>query len=115
MAKINKEQPVKSVITYEVPPTDVKNAIIDGVLQGFAAMKNAIIVDATHLPDVINRQTFCLLTGISYSKYRDLVTKGIVKCDTRDTGKKVAYDVSRDEFLNFYQQYKTAKQYELFR
>lgn len=115
MAKTNKEQPVKSVITYEVLPQDVNKAIINGVLQGFATMKNAIIVDATNLPEVINRQTFCLLTGISYSKYRDLVTKGIVKCDTRDTGKKVAYDVSRDEFLNFYEQYKTAKQYELFR
>jgi len=115
MAKTHKEQPVKSVITYEIPPKDVENAIMNGVMNGFAAMKNAIIVDATSLPEVINRQTFCLLTGISSSKYRDLVTKGIIKCDTRDTGKKTAYDVSRDEFLNFYQLHKSVKQYELFR
>lgn len=110
-----KQLPVKSVITYEVPPHDVNSAIINGVLQGFAAMKNAIIVDANTLPPVINRQTFCLLTGISPSKYRSLIENGIIKCQTRDTGQKIAYDVSREEFIQYYQQNKSIKQYELFR
>ena len=79
MAKTNKEQPVKSVITYEVLPQDVNKAIINGVLQGFATMKNAIIVDATNLPEVINRQTFCLLTGIKPSKYYIWFRKALSK------------------------------------
>ena len=110
-----KDQPIKSVITYEVPPKEVLNALTRGVMAGFANMQNAIIVDAQHLPEIINRQTFCLLTGIKPGKYYEMVKSGIIKAETRDTGQKVAYDVTREEFLSFYQTYKTAKQYELFR
>ena len=69
MAK-TREQQLKSVITYELEPEEVQKTLIKGVLSGFAAMNNAIIVDAKDLPKIINRQTFCLLTGIKPSKLR---------------------------------------------
>ena len=114
MAK-TREQQLKSVITYELEPEEVQKTLIKGVLSGFAAMNNAIIVDAKDLPKIINRQTFCLLTGIKPSKYYDMVQKGLIKADVRSTCAKTAYDVKREDFLSFYQQHKSAKQYELFR
>ena len=114
MAK-TREQQLKSVITYELEPEEVQKTLIKGVLSGFAAMNNAIIVDTKDLPKIINRQTFCLLTGIKPSKYYDMVQKGLIKADVRSTGAKTAYDVKREDFLSFYQQHKSAKQYELFR
>lgn len=114
MALKNK-QTLESVITYQLEPKDVQKELAKAVMLGFEAMKNAIIVDAQDLPEIINRQTFCLLTGIKPGKYHDLIEKGIIKCQIRNTGQKVAYDVTREEFLNFYQTFKTAKQYELFR
>lgn len=115
MPKEKQTNTVKSVLTYEVHPEQVENALIKGVIAGFALMKDAIILDAQSLPDIINRQTFCLLTGLSPSQYHQLISKGIIKCKTRSTGQKVAYDVSREEFINYYQSTKTNKQYELFR
>lgn len=111
---MRKDSQIKSVITYEVEPKQVKNALIEGVMMGFATMQNAIIVDVKQLPPVVNRQIFCLLTGLSPAKYHELVKNGTIKCITRNTGQKVAYDVSREEFINFYKTIKTAKQYEMF-
>ena len=97
----------KSTIPYETPPEQVKEALTTAVMVGFANMNNAIFVSARSLPKLINRQTFCLLTGSTVSEYRKIIKNGEIKPIVRDTGKKCSYDITKEEFIKYYKQLKT--------
>lgn len=97
---------IKSTINYNLPPEKVSEVIMSSVMSGFEGINNAIIVDFNTLPPFISRQTFCVLAGIKPGKYHELVKNGIIKCVIRDSGKKISYDVTREEFLNFYKKTK---------
>lgn len=92
----------KTTISYELPPDELEKKIAECVSNGFEKFKKGVWIDYSNLPEVISRQLFCVLAGVSEEQYKSLIKNGKIKPKLKDTGNKVWYEVSRDEFWRYY-------------